>query len=175
MSRGKSQGRSPARRKTKPAVSQPRAPAGAASSPGSSDPGLNSAVATRSRRLLIAAISIAAVWGTALAGLLFTPKPVTLNRAQIRRAEFVVTGTISDPQQGTVVVEKEWKHGEKLEHMTNVNLNRTGARRDSTYLIPLSKTSGKQFQVTPTPLPTQAPLIYPATPEAIAQLEKLLK
>ena len=115
------------------------------------------------------------MWGAVLAGLLFTPKPITLNRVQIRQAEFVVTGTISDPQQGTVVVEKEWKHGEKREHMTIVNLNRTGGKRDSTYLIPLSKTSGKQFQVTPTPLPNQAPLIYPATPEAIALLEKLLK
>jgi hypothetical protein len=173
LSRGKSQGRSPAKRKTKPAVTQPSA--GADTSPGNSDPGLNAAFATRSRRLLNAAISIAVVWGAVLAGLPFTPKPITLNRVQIRQAELVVTGTISDPQQGTVVVEKEWKHGEKRERMTIVNLNRTGAKRDSTYLIPLSKTSGKQFQVTPTPLPNQAPLIYPATPESIALLEKLLK
>jgi hypothetical protein len=43
------------------------------------------------------------------------------------------------------------------------------------FLVPLERLGKGRYQITPTSLPNEAPLIYPATPEAESQLLKILK
>jgi len=132
-----------------------------------------------SRILLISAFALALVWWGVLAALTYyTANPVTLNREQILRSALVVTGTIvGDPGEGRVTVEREWKKSpvkkETSETILVSNLTEAGARRGLSYLMPLSRGSDG-FHVTPTLLPNAAPLIYPATPDAIKQLEAIL-
>ena len=66
--------------------------------------------AARSRKRLFLAVGIAAVWWSALASLaLFTANPVTVNREQIERAEFVVTALVDAEGSESITVERTWK------------------------------------------------------------------
>lgn len=131
---------------------------------------------TSARKSLICAVSVAVLWWLALGWLaLFTANPVTLNRDQVLRAEYVVTGTISDLTKGTVTVHKEWKHNAALDEITVENLNEAGGKPNTKYLIPLKSNSDHEFRVMPMRLPEETPLIYPATEDAINQLTDLLK
>jgi hypothetical protein len=124
---------------------------------------------------LLAVVLFAAIWGLALAAMAWlTANPVTLNFHQIAVAPFVVTATVEDPQTGRVTVEREWKHSRALEDITIDNLNQTGARAGGRYLIPLAKAEGERYLVAETPIEGAAPLIYPATAEAISQLDAIL-
>jgi hypothetical protein len=127
-------------------------------------------------RLLIVAAAIAIIWGAFLIVMAWlTANPVTLNRDQILRADFVVTGTIeSDPRGGEVSVLREWKKNGLTGTIHLENLDEApGARRGATYLMPLSHAL-TGYRVTEARLANSAALIYPATPEAIDQLEKIL-
>ncbi len=129
----------------------------------------------RSRLFLIAASVLAACWGIALALLaVFTANPVTLNREQILGSPYVVTGTVvGGPSSGHVSVEREWKQSALTGTIAVENLAAAGARKGSTYLIPLSR-SNDAYRVTEAPFGGGAPLIYPATPDATRQLQTLL-
>lgn len=126
------------------------------------------------RRLLLSAIALAAGWWLLLGGLaLFTANPVTLNREQIRRAPYVATGTLR--ADGTVAVEKEWKRRANLDTLTLPELGEAGYEPGQSYLIPVLQ-RGSRYRVMPAPWQkTPEPRIYPATPEAVRQLEGILK
>jgi hypothetical protein len=129
-----------------------------------------------SRALLIVAIAVAIVWAACLMVMAWlTANPITLNRDQILRADFVITGTIdSDPHGGEVTVVREWKKNHLTGKIHLENLDEApGARRGATYVMPLSHAI-TGYRVTDARLANSAALIYPATPEAIEQLEKML-
>jgi hypothetical protein len=127
-----------------------------------------------SRRLLAVAAIIAALWWCSLALMAaFTANPVTLNREQILRSDAVVTGTV-DTGRGSVEVQKQWKGDALAKTLEIGRLKETGARDGRTYLVPLEKEPSGGYDVTRSRLPNNDPLIYPATTEAIAQLERLL-
>jgi len=129
----------------------------------------------RSRVFLITASVLAAAWGLSLALLaLFTANPVMLNREQILASPYVVTGTVAgDPSKGQVSVEREWKKHALAGTITVDNLAAAGARSGIAYLIPLSRPDDA-FRVTETPFSNGSPLIYPATPDALKQLQAIL-
>ena len=129
----------------------------------------------QSRLFLITASMLAAGWGITLALLaLFTANPVMLNREQILGSPYVVTGTVvGDPSAGRVSVEREWKKSALAGTITVENLAAVGARPGIAYVIPLSRPDDA-FRVTEAPFAGGAPLIYPATPDAIRQLQAIL-
>jgi hypothetical protein len=125
--------------------------------------------------LLITASILALLWWIALALLaVFTANPVTLNREQIRRAQYVVMATVNDPRQGRVTVEREWKRNALHGAITVENLAAAAPRAGVSYLIPLTP-AGKEYGITDAPLPKSVSLIYPATPDAMAQLQAILR
>jgi hypothetical protein len=127
------------------------------------------------RNLLIAALAVAAIWWIALAALaIFTANPVTLNREQIFRSDYVVTGTLTDAGSGTLDVSKEWKQNGLTGTISVDLLKEAGADRGQTYIIPLENNRDGSFQVTRSRMPDEAPLIYPATSDADGQLSRLL-
>lgn len=128
------------------------------------------------RTILIAAAAVAVLWWIALGMLaLFTANPVTLNREQILRSSYVVTGKVVDAERGTVEVEKEWKQSGFGGTVHVGRLEETGARAGRSYIIPIEKAADGMLNVTRSRLPNEAPLIYPATAEAAAQLSRLLQ
>jgi hypothetical protein len=129
----------------------------------------------RSRLFLIIATVLAAGWGIGLALLaLFTANPVMLNREQILGSRYVVTGTVvGEPSSGRVSVEREWKKSALVGAIAVENLAAAGARKGITYVIPLSRPDDA-FRVTEAPFAGGAPLIYPATPDTIQQLQAIL-
>jgi hypothetical protein len=128
-----------------------------------------------SRGPLLFAGTLTVIWCAILIGMAWlTANPVTLNRDQILRADFVITGKIeSEPAQGEVSVSREWKKN-GLKGMIHVeNLEEAKVRRGGTYLMPLSHAS-TGYRVTEARLANSAALVYPATPAAIEQLEEIL-
>jgi hypothetical protein len=137
--------------------------------------GLPTVGPSRPRALLIAALLLAAVWWVVLGTLAaLTANPVTLNREQLLRAEFIVTGkVVGNPSDGELAVERDWTHHSLSGTVHVINLADVKPRAGVDYLIPLSKgTHG--FHVTATPIPDRPPLVYAATPEAIGQLKGIL-
>jgi hypothetical protein len=124
--------------------------------------------------LFFAAI-LTVAWCAFLIGMAWlTANPVTLNRDQILRADFVVTGKVeSEPAIGEVSVSHEWKKN-GLKGIIHVeNLEDARVRRGATYFIPLSQ-APTGYRVTEARLANSAALVYPATPAAIEQLETIL-
>jgi hypothetical protein len=122
---------------------------------------------------LWAAATIAAAWLAALVVMAArTANPVTLNRAQLAKAEFVATAKVVDRARGAVEVEDQWKNKAPVS-LTLENLAQTSAVDGQKYLIPISK-AADGFRVTGSRLPNDAPLIYPATSESIDQLRQIL-
>jgi hypothetical protein len=115
------------------------------------------------------------IWCAFLIGMAWlTANPVTLNRDQIFRADFVITGKVeSEPAIGEVSVSREWKKN-GLKGIIHVeNLEDAKVLRGGTYLLPLSHAS-TGYRVTDARRADSAALVYPATPVAIEQLEKIL-
>jgi len=103
-----------------------------------------------------------------------TANPVTLNRDQILRADFVVTGKVeSDPHAGEVSISRAWTKNGPSGTIHVENLEDTQARRGQTYLMPLSRAS-TGYKVTEARLDNSAALIYPDTPAAVEQLKAIL-
>lgn len=134
-----------------------------------------------SRRNLLIAGGLATAWILTLLFLAWTTaNPVTLNRKQIERSHFVVTATRESKDSSMLIVSKEWKHGRELGTISVINLKETGMPVGREFLVPLEAVSLRdddtpQYAVTKTTLPNEAPLIYPATPEAKSALEEQLK
>jgi hypothetical protein len=135
----------------------------------------------------VAAI-VTAVWLLALMGLAAgTANPVTVNRHQIEIADLVVTGRVLDRDRGDVMVERTWKGNAPAEQLRVANLAQTLAEPQGVYILPLSPEDGNEFVVTPArrrrdalELDDLGPdiggplLVYPATAEAVEQLEQAL-
>jgi hypothetical protein len=98
-----------------------------------------------------------------------------LNVEQVEASPYVVTGTVNgDPAKGQVTVEREWKKHALSGTITVANLREAGARAGTAYIIPISRPYDA-FRVTDSPYFGTGPLIYPATPDALKQLEAILK
>jgi len=119
--------------------------------------------------------SLTVIWCAILIGMAWlTANPVTLNRDQILRADFVITGVVeSEPAIGEVSVSREWKKNGLSGKIHVENLEEAKVRRGGTYLMPLSHAS-TGYRVTEARLANSAALVYPATPVATAQLEEIL-
>lgn len=129
--------------------------------------------ATNQRRRAIA-FTVAALWIAALTLLtVTTSNPVTLNREQILRADAVVSAQVLDVHSGACRIEHQWS-GTPLEPDVIVQgLEQTAATTEGLWILPL--TSGPAgLEVERTLLPSGARLVYPATPQAVRQLEQLL-
>lgn len=128
----------------------------------------------RSRAFLIAAALLGGAWAISLACLaVWTANPITLNREQVLRANYVVTARVDDSASGRVTVEREWKRRGINGQITIANLPAASPRNGADYLIPLTARVD-DYAVTGLPVPGGAPLIYRATPEALAQLRAIL-
>jgi hypothetical protein len=125
--------------------------------------------------VLIFAVTLTVVWCAILIGMAYlTADPVTLNRDQILRADFVITGKVdSDPAIGEVTVAREWKKDGLTGRIHVENLEDARAHRGATYLLPLSHAS-TGYRVTDARMANAPALIYPATGVATNQLEAIL-
>lgn len=130
---------------------------------------------SRVRRWFILAASLVGLWVIGLGTLsLLTANPVTLNRDQILGSTDVLTAVVEDARTGQIRVEKSWKNTVRDEQLTLLNLRETRPASRQRLLIPV--TLGRQgWQVTPSKLPHEPPLIYPVTEESERQLRHLLK
>lgn len=135
---------------------------------------------------LFGLIAATLAWVLLLVGLVnWTANPVTLNRVQIAHADYVVTATPIDVAKGTFQVEREWKQGAELGAIRIHNLPPTPSLERREYLIPLSRRADGSFVITHGELSNPGhekmvaahvpPVIYPATPDALRQLEALLR
>jgi hypothetical protein len=101
--------------------------------------------------------------------------PVTLNRGQILRADVIVTARIDDFAEGACTVERQWRDGGPLGSITVANLGETAAEQGRTYILPLVQSRSGSYEVVAARLPTHPCLVYPATDEALQQLQQLLQ
>lgn len=129
----------------------------------------------RQRRWFQFAAAIAVAWWVVLVAMvLFSANPITVNREQILDSHYVVTGKLSDAGN-SIVVEREWKRDAKLEIVSVEHLDRTEVKAGKSFIVPLRIVRRGEYQVTPSRLPNHAPLVYPATEEAMGQLKKILE
>ncbi len=127
------------------------------------------------RQWFALAASLVGLWVIGLGMLSFlTANPVTLNRDQILEATDVLTAVVEDVEVGRVGVNKSWKNSVRDEQLTLINLRETKPTSRQQLLIPVTLT-GKGWQITPSKLPRDPPLVYPATEESERQLRHLLK
>ena len=130
---------------------------------------------SRNRTILIAAFAIAGAWILGLVVLALTSaNPVTLNQKQIQHSHYVATAIRPTSDSTTLSVQKEWKRGEELGEITVTNLAEVRMPANQEFLVPLQRLRGSGYRITATTLPNEAPLIYPVTQEAEAQLTELL-
>jgi hypothetical protein len=121
-----------------------------------------------------AAALIAVVWCVALTWLvLATANPVTLNRRQILDADAVVTAQLIDPATGTCRIVRQWNGTTLPDEIVVAHLDETAVRAGSDWILPLVKT-GEEPEVLASSPPSHARFVYPATPEALEQLEAIL-
>ena len=124
------------------------------------------------RRALVVLLAVA--WCAALAWLaLATSNPVTLNRAQIRGADAVITARIEDLAAGRCRVVKQWTGEAVPNELVVRGMDQSAAREEGEWILPLHR-SHDGFELQPGALPSQTRLVYPATPEAVDQLRKLV-
>ena len=103
----------------------------------------------------------------------FTANPITINREQVLLADAVLLADVTAADE--IRVARIWSQRRPVpaETLRLDNLAATRARIGKRYLIPISRTPSG-FQVTPTALPGQVPLVYPQTSEAEEQLDRVL-
>ena len=130
---------------------------------------------SRTRRRFVLAASLVCLWCIGLGALsLLTANPITLNRDQILGSVDVVTAVVEDPRSGQVRVEKSWKDIVHDKHLTLSNLSQLQLTANERLLIPVIRVP-RSWQVAPSKLPHEPPLVYPATEESERQLRQLLK
>ncbi len=126
--------------------------------------------------ILIVALAVTVVWILGLVVLaVLTANPVTINERQIRQSDLIVTASRNTDKSSTLIVTKEWFRGEDLGTITVTNLADTNMPIGQEFLVPLQRLPKERFQVTSALALMNAPLIYPATPEAERQLQSLLE
>jgi hypothetical protein len=117
---------------------------------------------------------LAAGWCAALLWLvLATSNPVTLNRRQVLDADAVVTAHVTDVATGTCRIVKQWNGAPLPAEIVVEELSETAATAGGEWILPLAVTVDG-YEVVPSRLPSHARLVYPATPEAMEQLERIL-
>ncbi|HWL08014.1 MAG TPA: hypothetical protein VNQ76_06410 [Planctomicrobium sp.] len=138
-------------------------------------------VIPRSRLPAFLVIGLAMAWGLVLLLLtLFTANPVTLNRGQILESQWVIVGKVTGADKVVKSDPAHWPFQDRDEIRID-NLKDTGALIGEIYLIPLIPLIGKEglvpgsYLVTPTRLPEFPPLIYPMSPDAEQQLQKIIE
>lgn len=112
-----------------------------------------------------------------------TANPVTLNRLQILAADVVVAAEFSDVATGVLTV-VETHHGEQISNGSQLSLSELKSadfEEGDRLLLPLSKkvlsgdSTADVYSITPNLIGSGKPLYYPATDDAIEQLQKILK
>ena len=118
----------------------------------------------------LAVFVLAVAWYVVLISLAaITGNPVTLNRIQLRESSLVVVGSVDEngtvshilvfkgvaPEGEIVVAPFSWPAGD--------------------YILPLRKAGAGRLEVTPSELPDNPPLIYPANDQSVEQLQQILK
>lgn len=164
-----------------PSTGDPGEVAGAQSSPAEVPPGSYTGLH------LWFALALAGVvlwWALLIWMAVTTANPVTLNFRQIAQSRYVVTAVVVDLDEGRLRVERNWRYATEADaegEITVVNLAETGAREGETYLVPLTpKAVGYAVTAIVAPKmdegekPREYPRVYPATDEAVAQLESIL-
>lgn len=120
-------------------------------------------------RGVIVIASVAVVWYLVLLGLaLFTANPVQLNVQQILDSGWVVLATVD---KDGVVYERKTVQG--LLPEGPLKLSDKCRYTDREIILPLVREFG-DYRITPTHLPNGDRLVYPATPDALRQLEEIL-
>ena len=122
-----------------------------------------------------------AVWQLALLWMVWTSaNPVTLNRKQIRDADWIVHVRVIDPKSGRFEVLETMKalgDFEQPQEVTVRNARDLQLSSSSEFLVPLTRLSLRSgdFEVTRTQLPGEIPLIYPWNDSAKRQLAAVLQ
>jgi hypothetical protein len=131
-----------------------------------------------SRGPLLLAALLALGWIAFLAILTWvTANPVTLNLLQIRQSDVVLVGKVTGTHTISRTDDRLWPLAGS--EITVTNLPEAKPEIGQSYLFALQQRDGSAgshdgpYQITPTHLPNRAPLIYPATPEALAQLNRI--
>jgi hypothetical protein len=104
---------------------------------------------------------------------LATSNPVTLNRQQILDADAVVTVRVLKVHEGRCRIERQWTGAALPEEIVVHELDKTPASEAGQWILPLAATADGN-EIIPSQLPSHARLVYPATPEAVQQLERIL-
>lgn len=133
-------------------------------------------VGTPGRSWLRLAVVLLTAWILLLTLLVtVTANPVTLNRQQILDSFVVVRARVVDTERGDCTVLQSWPQDHHPGQSIHVrNLTATGARAGEIYLLPLVQALHGDWDVTPSPLPGNQPLIYPDDSKAMGRLQQLL-
>lgn len=130
---------------------------------------------SKAGRWFALAAGLAGLWIIGLGILsMLTANPVTLNRDQILEATDVLIAVVEEVRTGQIRVEKSWKDAVHDEQLTLPNLRETKPDAGQRLLIPVTFVR-PSWQVTPSKLPREPPLVYPASEESERQLRHLLK
>ncbi len=121
-------------------------------------------------RWVVLVAGIAIVWYGALVGLaVLTSNPVTVNARQILVSRLVVVGTVDGDGQVNVV---RTVAGTLPVEPLKIVID--GQRPAGELILPLIR-EGRDYRVTPTRLPGNDRLVYPATDHALRQLYAIVR
>ena len=123
-----------------------------------------------------APLAFAGLWIAALATLAFlTANPVTLNRAQLLAAPIIVSARVDNAKRGECTIDEHWKGPDaRSGSITVQGLPADRMEDDLSYILPLIPKRSGEYEIVPAGKLDESPqLIYPATPEALAQLRRI--
>ncbi|MEZ5940523.1 MAG: hypothetical protein R3C18_03960 [Planctomycetaceae bacterium] len=141
------------------------------------------------RGLLFAAIGIGAVWICLLLMIVvLTANPVTINKLQMRQAEYVVEARVLVLNPGEVEIVGQLRGSVSKKQILLRNLSQTAVQVGETYIMPLKSikgagdSAGSVFEIAPSGLPNNVtgeeqglPLVYPVSEESRNQVREFLK
>jgi len=134
-----------------------------------------SPISQRHKSLFVVAAVTVATWMILLLLLsVTTANPVTLNRDQIIDSTDVVTALVGDPQSGVIQIQQSWKSVVTESELKVADLAALSVTKGDRFIIPVLRNKDV-WQVTPSKLPKNPRLIYPASDEAERQLKSILK
>ena len=136
-------------------------------------------------RVLKLVIALAITWFGCIVFLALTSaNPIVVSRPEILQSQVVVSAAIPDAESETITVERVFSGDVKAnEKLTVLQIHDAPAVQhartmkqpaDQLYIFPLTR-FGRFYRITTLPNQVAAPLIYPATPEAIDQVKQALR
>lgn len=132
-------------------------------------------VSQKQKSLFIVAAIMSTAWMLSLLILsVTTANPVTLNRDQIIESTDVLTALVDDPQSGVIQIQHSWKDVVGEKQIKVADLGSLSVTKGERYIIPVLQNK-ETWQATPSKLPKNPRLIYPASDEAERQLKSILK